>query len=549
MKSLKITHTIYLLLGSALLAGGIAATYLMVRCSSVSASYTQIIGNEVTQAQQVRAIQLNFKKQVQAWKDILLRGRDDAALAKYNQEFHTRAADVQSAVQALSTKVDDPQAKQQLSDFGSQVAVLDQQYEAALADYRASRDFAAADAAVKGKDRAPTDTLDKVVDRLTGLAASVPAAVTTRLHREQTVMAFVLVFLWAALGLWSFVFARSLGVRLNASVHFVRRIAEGDLTAEAAVEGHGDELGELIAAMTHMRDQLARMVGEMQQITRSLTSDSSDVAHTSARISQTIEEQQKQSTQVAAALEQLIASAREVAGHCKEASHYADQTGGLAADSSRSVENVANDVRALASAVEHNAQAVVDLGEQTRQIGQVVNLIEEIAGQTNLLALNAAIESARAGEQGKGFAVVAGEVRRLAERTTAATKEIAGAVQQIQSGTEGVVNEIQGNAERVRQSVSAADAAAQSLTVLGTSAEEVRQRIAQIAHTSDEQSDATGLLGRSMNQIASGITASSESVEASVRTAKDLAGLAHELDEQSAQFRIEGGSGSHHRAA
>lgn len=540
MKSLKITHTIYLLLGCALLAGGIATTYLMIRCSSISASYTHILEGEVAQAQQVRAIQLNFKKQVQAWKDILLRGHDDAALAKYSNEFHARASEVSSAAQTLAGSASDAQARQQLNDFVAQVNQLDLQYDAALAGYRQSRDAAAADAAVKGKDRAPTDALDAVVDRLTTLAATMPRAISARLHREQTTVTFVLIALWVALAVWSLGFARSLGVRLDASVLFVRRIAEGDLTAEPGVEKTQDELGELIDAMMHMRNQLAQMVSQMQTITHSLTNDAGDVERTSSHISKTVEEQQKQSSQVAAALEELIASAREVAGHCQQASHFADQTGGLASESSHSVENMANDVRALASEAEHNAQAVVELGEQTLQIGQIVSLIDEIAAQTNLLALNASIEAARAGEHGKGFAVVAGEVRRLAERTTEATKEIAGAVQKIQSGTESVVSEIQSSSSRVQQSVAAAEAAVESLTVLGTSAEEVRQRIAQIAHTADEQSDATGQLGRSMNQIAASIQTSSESVSSSARTAKDLAILAQELKEQSTQFRTGG---------
>lgn len=550
MKSLKITLTIYLLLGSALLAGGLASTYLMVRNASVSATYTQIIQGEVAQAQQARAIQLNFKKQVQAWKDILLRGRDDASLAKYGQEFHSRANDVQSAVQALAARVQDAEARQQLQDFSTQVAQLNREYEKTLNDYRASRDYATADTAVKGKDRAPTDTLDRVVDRITGLAESVPATEAVKLHQEQGVMTAVLVLLWAALAAWSIAFARSLGVRLDASVHFVRSIAAGDLTAEASTDGRDDELGELIAAMCHMRDQLHEMVSQMQSITRALTGNAHNVECTSSLISHSVTEQQKQSSQVAAALEELISSAREVAGHCQEASLHAEKTGGLASESGRSVEAVANDVRALATEAERNAQAVVQLGEQSRQIGQIVSLIEEIAGQTNLLALNAAIESARAGEQGKGFAVVAGEVRRLAERTTEATKEISSAVQSIQAGTQTVVSDIQSSTERVRLSVSVADTAFASLGALRSSAEEVRQRIVQIAHTADEQSEATGQLGRSMNEIASSIATSSESIDESARTAKALTGLARQLEEQSGQFQTGGSnSGSRRRAA
>jgi len=93
---MKISQTIYLLLGAALLAGGAASTYLMLRCANISTAYSGIMQNEVAQAQQIRVIQVTFKKQVQAWKDILLRGKDDAALSKYQTEFHTLAAQVQA---------------------------------------------------------------------------------------------------------------------------------------------------------------------------------------------------------------------------------------------------------------------------------------------------------------------------------------------------------------------------------------------------------------------------------------------------------------------
>jgi methyl-accepting chemotaxis protein len=205
---------------------------------------------------------------------------------------------------------------------------------------------------------------------------------------------------------------------------------------------------------------------------------------------------------------------------------------------------VAQEVRALAAEAQSNALTVQQLGERSRKIGQVVTLIQEIAGQTNLLALNAAIESARAGEHGRGFAVVAGEVRRLAERTTAATKEIAEAVESIQQGTQHAVDSIRESSERVEKSVATADAAAHSLTVLGASTDEVRQRIAQIAQASEEQTQASGLVGQSMNEIATSITASSEGAELSSKTAHELVKLAEQppVQDRRRRGRAEAGS-------
>jgi methyl-accepting chemotaxis protein len=540
MRSLKIAQTIYLLLGAALFAGGGASTYLMVRCAGTSARYTAIIQGEIGQAQQVRVLQVTFKKQVQAWKDILLRGKDDAALGKYDQEFHALAAQVQSICAEMDSRIEDPEARTGLKNFREEHGVLESQYESALAAYKVSRDSSAADAAVKGKDRPPTDSLDRVVDRLSGLAETVPAAEASRLQEEQGVLIGALILLWLGLGALSVRFARSLGKRMERGVGFVRRIADGDLTAEAPEEGREDELGALIEAMGQMRDQLRKIVGEIQSVADTLGFEAGSVSSASTQIAAAASEQRGQSQQVAAALEEMLASAREVTNHCHEAADRAVETGKLASESGHSVEAVVGEVRELAAEARRNADNVEQLGASSRQIGQVVTLIQEIAGQTNLLALNAAIESARAGEHGLGFAVVAGEVRRLAERTTTATKEIAEAVDAIQRGTREAVESIQQSSVRTEKSVATADAASQSLCVLSKSTTEVRERIAQIAQASEEQTQASGLVGESMNQIASGITSSSEGAEESARTAAELVKLSQTLAEHSRQFKTGG---------
>jgi methyl-accepting chemotaxis protein len=549
MRSLRIAQTIYLLAGMALLAGGLASTYLMFRCASVSAHYSAIIHGEIAQAQKIRVVQLTFKKQVQAWKDILLRGKDDASLTKYENEFHSLRAEVREGCASLAGEIRDSEAGEDLKKFRLQHQILDSQYDAALADYKVSRDFAVADAAVKGKDRPPTDSLDQVVERLSSLAVSKPAEEASLLERQQMVLIGCLVGLWLALGIWTVVFARSLGLRMGHGVDFVGAIAGGDLTAREPEQGRRDELGLLIEAMAEMRDRLHQMVGEIQTVAGALSFGAGNVSSSSYEIAASVTEQRNHSAQVASALEQMLASAREVTQHCHQAAERAVCTGDLAAESVQSVGTVAGEVRALALDAERNAAHVQDLGKRSVKIGQIVTLIEEIAGQTNLLALNASIESARAGEHGRGFAVVAGEVRRLAERTTSATKEISGAVQSIQQGTQEAVENMTESSHRVEKSVGTADAAAQSLGVLGSGTAEVRQLLQQIAQAADEQAQASGLVGKSMHEIANSINASAEGAELSSKTAHELVKLANQLNENCRNFKTRKTAGATDREA
>jgi methyl-accepting chemotaxis protein len=351
------------------------------------------------------------------------------------------------------------------------------------------------------------------------------------------VLVGVLGVLWLALACWCVVFARSLGLRMDRCAQFIRAIAGGNLMAASPEQGSDDELGMLVEAMGHMCDQLRSIISSIQSVSGALHLNADAVSSSSGQIAHAASDQTQQSAQVAAALEEMISSVGEITRHCNEATEEAVQTGNLALESCHSVEAVAGEVRELASEAQRNARNVQALGERSREISQIVTLIQEIAGQTNLLALNAAIESARAGEHGRGFAVVAGEVRRLAERTTSATKEIADAVRSIQEGTRDAVESIQSSSERVEKSVATADAAAQSLAVLGASATRVRTRIEQIAQATTEQSQASALVGQSMNEIAASITASSDGAEEAARTAVAMLTLSNQLKHESSQFK------------
>ncbi len=192
-----------------------------------------------------------------------------------------------------------------------------------------------------------------------------------------------------------------------------------------------------------------------------------------------------------------------------------------------------------------------ELGKSSDQIGRIIAVIDDIADQTNLLALNAAIEAARAGEQGRGFAVVADEVRKLAERTTTATKEIAQMIKNIQDETRAAVTAMEAGSRQVEEGVKSTAQAGDSLKEIIQMAEEVGEMITHIATAATEQSAASEEVNQNMDQITKLVKESAVGAQQSAKACQDLSGLALDLQKMVESFDLDGKKGQNrgHRKA
>jgi methyl-accepting chemotaxis protein len=200
-------------------------------------------------------------------------------------------------------------------------------------------------------------------------------------------------------------------------------------------------------------------------------------------------------------------------------------------------------MRTIAASVGATAKKVEELGKSFDQIGRIIGVIDDIADQTNLLALNAAIEAARAGEQGRGFAVVADEVRKLAERTTRATKEIADMIRTVQEETKVAVVAMEEGTKQVEEGVTTTSKAGDSLKQIIHMSEQVGEMITHIATAATEQSSATEQINNNMDQIAKLVKESSDGARESAKACQDLSGLALDLQKLVSNFKLEDGSG------
>ncbi|MCA9003524.1 MAG: methyl-accepting chemotaxis protein, partial [Planctomycetes bacterium] len=205
--------------------------------------------------------------------------------------------------------------------------------------------------------------------------------------------------------------------------------------------------------------------------------------------------------QSASAVEEMTMTAGEVARNSTDAANLAQETAQTAKSGQEVMEQTVDGMQQVSQAVMQAASIITTLGHSSDQIGEIVRVIEDIADQTNLLALNAAIEAARAGEQGRGFAVVADEVRKLAERTTKATKEIGDMIRQIQQDTKTAVNSMEQGTHKVVSGVELANKTGEALAKIYSMVNSTAGMIQQIAQAAEEQSVATRQIASDLESV------------------------------------------------
>ena len=279
------------------------------------------------------------------------------------------------------------------------------------------------------------------------------------------------------------------------------KFAVGDLTVQVKPEKKGDAVSKLMEAFNNVVANLRNMIIKVSESAQATSSSSAQISSSVEEMSAGVQEQSTQTAEVASSVEEMTQTILETSNHTREVADKSQMTAENARAGVDKVYDTKKGMDNIFSSTEQTGKVISTLAQKTDQIGEITQVIDDIADQTNLLALNAAIEAARAGEQGRGFAVVADEVRKLAERTTKATKEIADTIKAIQDGVHDANVSMVEATNTVKVGLQLTEEVESSLQKIVEHAVSVNDLAAQVSASSEEQSKAAEEISRSIDGI------------------------------------------------
>jgi len=312
------------------------------------------------------------------------------------------------------------------------------------------------------------------------------------------------------------------------------RIAQGDISTRVESGSHKGIYG----AIMDMSEKLREIMLEVRTSSDSLSSGSEQLSASSEEITRTMNDQAHRTSQIATAAEEMSQTVIDIAKNSANISASANETANTARMGADIVNKSTDESRAIASTVASSVKVMQSLGDRSKQIGDIISVIKDIADQTNLLALNAAIEAARAGEQGRGFAVVADEVRKLAERTANATAEITTMINAIQSEVDNAVDSMDETSKKVEIGLQYSSEAGSQLEAIVGSISMLQGMVQQIATATEEMSTTSDAISSDIQAVSGGAREISSGSDQIAQSSSELARLAGQLNNIVNRFKV-----------
>ena len=529
---------ILILLSSSLFAMLLIALACFHFLSNGVQRYADLVDGPLHTSQLIDEANLQFKVQVQEWKNVLVRGKQPAELNKYWGQFEERQRQVQSILGELAAQPGiAPQLKSRIERLRDEHRLLGVAYQKGRDAYvAAGADPAAGDAAVKGVDRASSEQMSELVTQLRKQGVEQSQQISA--SAERTVWLGILVMLASGLligvlSLW--LVNRNLVEPIGKLIEYVAQLSQGRFS-ERVASTRQDELGKLAAAANTLRDFLADTFSRLQVNAQDLDSASGELKSIASLMALGTNEQFSRTDQVATAMNEMSATAQEVARHAADAARAADDADQSAQQGEKVMQSTIHTITRMRTEIASTATVIRRLEADSGRIGTVLEVIRSIAEQTNLLALNAAIEAARAGEAGRGFAVVADEVRSLAQRTAASIIEINQIIETVQSGAVDAAQAIESGQSRSEESVEHVTQAGVMLERITHAVEAIRDMNRQIATAAEEQTSVAEDISRNLIEITTIASTNLDNVQRTEVASYNLHGLSGQLNEVTARL-------------
>ncbi len=493
-------------IGARLLAAFLFLVILIVAVGLIGVTNLNKLNNEVQAMYDQKLLAINYIKEAnlqfllenQAMRNMLL--ADEFEREQYVaqvSEFHRNTLE---QLERAKPKFTSPETRDLLAKLDASLNQFkplgDQLMEMAQAGDTTAPAFAMSDLQPKAVE---ATYLINSLAKLAGSDAQAAAEHTTSVYRTSMALMLTLAAVAAALGLvLAFLINRSIShplVRLNG---ITKLMAAGDLSHRVELQGGKDEICQVMESVSTMQENLSRTLTDIRHMADSITNASGEVTGTAQSLSRAAGVQAASVEETTATIEQMNASVVQNMENAKISDHMASQT---------------------AEEARHGGESVRETVVAMREIANKIKIVDDIAYQTNLLALNAAIAAARAGEAGRGFAVVAAEVRKLAERSQTAARQI---------------GDLAGN------SVERAEAAGRIMEEIVPSIVKTASLVQEIAAASAEQASGVAQVSTAMNQVSQVTQTNASSSEELATTAEHMSAQARELQQMIGFFTLAG---------
>ena len=523
------------LLGASLILILLIALFCFSFMSNSMQAYRDLIDGPLLSSRLVNEANVEFKIQVQEWKNVLLRGKNPTDRDKYWQQFQAQESKVQQTLKHLAQgagEQGDPALRAQTDKLISEHLNMGQAYRQGFKAFsEAGADPAAGDAAVKGIDRAASEQMDQLVAQLSTASQKRSQLISDEAHQTLTLGVAFMLIASVVIGmacLW--LLNRSLINPIGQLVEYIAQLSRGNF-AKRVDASRKDELGKLAVAANTLRDFLAETFSQLKSSTGNLDSASSELGSIAAQMSQGTRDQFSRTDQVATAMHEMSATSQEVARHAGEAASAADDADRSAQQGGEVMQATIETITLMSREISTTAEVTRQLEDDCGRISKVLEVIRGIAEQTNLLALNAAIEAARAGEAGRGFAVVADEVRTLAQRTAESTAEINQIIDTVQTGASNAVRAIENGRSRSDRGLEQVIEAGSALQNITAAIEAIRDMNRQIATAAEEQTAVAEDISRNLTEITTIASANEKTVQRTESASHNLHQLSAGLGE------------------